>query len=344
MARSVGITISAAIVFIGCAFTLLFGGIAALGLVMTSLLPTANMPTFVIYFAIVEAAFAVGFSGWGIASGVGLINTKEWARISMIVFAAILAFFTIPAALLMGFVPLPTPKDPNLPSNFALMLRVGIVFFYGALGALAIFWLYFFNRASIKAQFEGKQWGAWAPPVLTPVPTPVITPFASVSPLPSTRIRPLSITIIAWFLIVCSAFTPLSLLYSRAVFRNVAVPFCFLGLFLAGGTAMLVALTWMVVQIVAAVGLLKLQNWARLTTIGLQLLGMLNVLLLVAVPANRTRFQHIMDAAMASMSQRMPQPISFSFPVWMGMIGSLPILVVILWFLITRRQAFTPAR
>lgn len=334
MARSVGITISAAIVFIGCAFTLLFGGIAALGSAMMSLHAPPGLPVRMGYVAIVEAVFALGFSGWGIATGVGLINAKEWARISMIVFAAILVFFTLPPAFFIAFIPLPIPKDPNLPSNFALMLRVGIVFFYGALGALAIFWLYFFNRRSIKAQFQGKQAALGESQSFLPA------EISSASAPAVSSARPLSITIIAWFLIVCSACMPLSLLYSRAAFRNVPMPFCFLGFFLYGGTAMLVALTWMVVQVAAAVGLLKLQNWAWLTTIGLQLLGILNVLLLVAVPANRTRFQHIMDAAMASMGQRMPQPMSFSFPVWTGMIGSLPIVAVILWFLITRKQAF----
>jgi hypothetical protein len=335
MARSVGITISAVVVFIGSALTLLFGGFAALGSAIMSLHPAANMPPFVGYLAIVEAVFALGLSGWGIATGVGLLNAKEWARISMIVFAAILALFTVPTAFFMAFVPLPFPKDANLPANFALIMRIGISVFYGLLGALAIFWLYFFNRRSVKAQFQGKQPEASVLPLV-----PLAAEIASAVPQPSTRTRPLSITIIAWFLLVSAALTPLSLLYSRVVFRNVPMPFCFLGFFLFGRTATVVLLIWMAVQIAAAVGLLKLRNWALLTTIGLQLLGMVNVLLLVLVPANRARFQHTMDAAMGSMMPQMPQPISFAFPVWIGMIASLPIFLVILWFLITRRQAF----
>lgn len=331
MARSVGITISAVIVFIGCAFVLLFGGLAALGSAMMSLHPAANVPSFVGYFAIIEAVFALGFSGTGIGTGVGLINTKEWARISIIAFAAFLAICTIPTALILAFVPVTIAKDANLPSSFALVFRVGMVLFYGALGALAIFWLYFFNRASIKAQFrEARPEGS----VL-----PVSLAIASANPSPSTRTKPLSITIIAWFLIVCSALMPFSLLYSRAVFQNVPMPFCFLGFFLYGRTAAMIVFIWTAVQIAAAVGLLKLRNWGRHTTIGLQFLGIANVLLLVAIPANRARFQHIY-AAMASAALQAPQPMSFSLPVWFGMIGSLPVFLVILWFLITRKQAF----
>lgn len=337
MARSVGITISAVVVFIGCAFTLLFGGLAALGSAMMSLRPTANVPAFVGFLAIVEAVFALGFSGWGIATGVGLINTKEWARISTIVFAALLALFTLPTALFVAFVPLPIPKDPNLPSHFALTIRAGISVFYGLLGALAIFWLFFFNRRSVKEQFRRKR------PVLDESTQYLPSEIPSAKPAMPSSARPLSITIIAWFLLVGSASLPFFLLYSRTMFRNVPVPFCFLGFFLFGRGAALVLLLWMVVQIGAAVGLLRLQNWARLTTIWLQLFGILNVLLVVAIPANRVRYQHIMDAAMASISSQMPQPVSFSFPAWIGMAASLPVVLVILWFLITRKEAFVSA-
>lgn len=326
MARSVGITISAIVVFVGCAFTLLFG----LGSAAMSLRPTANVSPFVAFFAVVEAVFALGFSGWGIATGVGLISTKEWARISTIVFAALLALFTLPPALLMALLPLRIQQDPNLPAHSAPILRVGISLVSGLLGALAIFWLYFFNRRSVKVQFQGQR------PVLQEA-GPQLAPEIGTS-IPAQRVpgRPLSITIIALFLLVGSASTPFLLLYSRAVFREVPMPFCFLGFFLFGRAAALILLLWMVVKIAAAVGLLKLKNWARLTAIWLQLFGILNLLLLVAVPANRARYQHIIDAAMASMNWQTPQQMSFSFSVWVGMIGSL----VILWFLITRKQAF----
>lgn len=58
------------------------------------------------------------------------------------------------------------------------------------------------------------------------------------------------------------------------------------------------------------------------------------------IPANRLRFQHIMDVAMGSMNQQMSQPMPFVFPVWFGIVGSLPIFAVILWFLCTSKQAF----
>jgi hypothetical protein len=330
MGRSAGITVSAVVVFIGSAVTILMGGLAALGLFLVSSRTAVNAPPHLGYIIVVEAVFAFGVGAWGIASGVGLIQTKEWARISMVVFAAILLFFSLPPALFMPFIQLPIPRDPNLPSNFATIMRIGIVVFYGWLAALAGFWLYFFNRRSVRAQFQGRQAEVDGPAAHLPAEMPSAP----------TRARPLSITIIAWFLLIGSAFGPLGLLYSRAVFRSVPLPMCFLGFFVFGRAAALILALWTVVQIIAAAGLLRLNNWARLVTIGLQCLGILNMLLLVGIPGNRARFQQAMDTVMASMNLQMPQPISFSFPLWTGAFASLPLFVVILWFLITRKQAF----
>lgn len=334
MARSVGITATAVVALIGSALTILFGALAILGSFAMSLRPMPNAPPHLGYVIIVEAVFAFGFGGWGIASGVGLIRTKEWARISIIVFAALLMFLSLPAMLIIAFIPLPVPNDPNLPSNFATLLRTCMVIFYGLLAALAGFWLYFFNARRVKAEFQGQQSTLQAASAYFPAETSSANLAAPI------QSRPLSITIIGWFLVIGSAFAPLGLLYSRAVFRAVPPPMFFLGFFVAGRVATLILLVWMTAQIIAAIGLLKLRNWARLATIALQCLGVLNIVLLVGIPGNRVRYQHIMDSMMASMSMGMSQPVSFTFPAWLVMIASLPVFLVVLWFLIARKQAF----
>lgn len=334
MARSAGITASAVAVFAGSALTILGGAAAILGMLLVSSRPMPNVPEHFMSFVIIaEAVFAFGFGGWGIASGVGLIQTREWARISMVVFAALLVLFTLPAALMMAFVPFPLPKDSNLPANFATMMRVGMVLFYGFFTLLGGFWLYYFNARSVKAQFQGTQATTEAPAAYLPAETPGAGP--GVPP----GARPLSITIIAWFLITGSAFGPLSLFYLREVFRT-PLPLCFLGVFVLGRTAELILLAWMAIQVIAAIGLLKLRNWARLATIALQCLGILNIVLLIAIPGNRLRFQQVMNTVMASMNLQTPQPVPFTFSAWTGMIASLPFFAVILWFLITRKRAF----
>lgn len=334
MTRSVGITASAVVVLIGSALTILFGAVAMLGSFVLNLRPMPNAPPHLGYVIVIEAVFAFGFGGWGVASGVGLIRTKEWARISMIVFAIILLVFTLPTTLVLAFIPLPVSRDPNLPSNFVTIMRTGMVLFYALLAALGGFWLYFFNTRRVKAQFQGQQSNSAAASASLPGAIPRADRGVPVDA------RPLSITIIAWFLLIGSAFAPLSLLYSRALFHNAPMPLCFLGFFVFGPTATLILMSWMTAQAVAAIGLLKLKNWARLATIALQCLGILNIVLLVGIPGNRARSQQIMDSMMASMNTGTAQPISFSLPISLIMTASLPLFFVILWFLIRRKQAF----
>jgi hypothetical protein len=334
MARSVGITASAVVVLIGSALTILFGAVAVLASFALNLRPMPSGVPHLGYVMLFEAAFAFGLGGWGIATGVGVIRTKEWARISIIVFAALLTLFSLLPALIFAFIPLPIPNDPNLPSNFATFMRVGIVSFYGLLALLGGFWLYFFNIRRVRAQFQGKQATVEAAPAYLPAEMPSANLGAP------TLGRPLSITIIAWFLLIGSAFAPLGLLYSHAMFPTLQLPLCFLGFFVFGRVAVLISLVWVTVQVIAAIGLLRLRNWARITTIGLQCLGFVNTVLVVGISGNRTRFQQIMDSMIASMNLRTAQPISFTFPVWLGWIVSLPIFFVILWFLITQKPAF----
>lgn len=335
MARSVGTTISAVVVFIGSAFTVLCGAFMVLGsffLSKSGAVP--GLPSHFAYIAaLIMALFFFGLGGWGIASGIGVINTRPWARTSMVVFAVLLVVFSLPSALMMAVVPLPNANDPNMPSNFTVMMRVGMVLFYGMFVALGGFWLYFFNRRSVKAEFHGEQSVVEGTANLS-----VGTADARLSA--NRRARPISITIIGWFLLICSALSPLCLVYSHAFLRGVPIPLCFLGFFLSGRSAVLVFLAWMAAQMAAAVGLLKLKNWGRLGTIGLQVLGILNGVLLFGVPANYMRFQQMMGMMTASMNAGMPQPVSFVFPAWVGVVMSLPVFLVVLWFLITQKHAF----
>ncbi len=345
MRRSTGVTMSAVVVFIGSAFTILLALITMLGSAALRSHRFSDLPpNLVSVVMIVEGVFFLGFGGLGIATGVGLINVKKWARISMVVFAVLLVLFFFPPALLLAFVKFPAPDDPNLPANFTTVIRAVIAIFFAAFAALGGLWLYFFNKASIKAEFQPKQpvvpsASAHSPAQpAAPAPAAVAPAFIPASP---SSVRPLSITIIGWLLLVGSPLGLLSLLYSRAMFRDVPLAMFLLGFFISGPAAVMIFVLWMAAQVIASVGLLKLRNWGRLATIALQCLGILNVVLLVAIPANRVRFQTMMDAAMASIYRNLPQPVPFSFPAWSAMPASLPVFVVILWFLTTQKHAFT---
>jgi hypothetical protein len=100
----------------------------------------------------------------------------------------------------------------------------------------------------------------------------------------------------------------------------------------------------MAAQVVAAVGLLKLREWGRLLAIWLQVLTIVNAVMLFGIPANRAKFQQIMETTNASMKPSLHETAPFFvFPAWLGFVTSLPILLVILWFLFTRKSAFVCA-
>lgn len=336
MRRSAGVTASAVVIIIGSAFALLCGAMTVLGSAfITKANPAARVPENFGSILVVEAAMFSGFGGWGLASGIGLLYLKQWARISLLVFAGFLVCVSLPAAALMAVIPL--PHDPKLAINFMPPIRVGMTLFYGMFAALGGFWLYFFNKGSVKMQFQA----------MPPVPESAAGDLFVSVPAPATSAspsaRPLSITIIGWFLLIGSVLAPLGLLMNRALFPGMQVPFYFCGFFVAGGSASLILIVWMVAQMVAAVGLLKLRNWGLFATIALQCLALVNAALVLVIPGHRARFQQIMETMMASMNARMPQPAPFDFPVWFGFAAAFPVVVLILLILIARRHAFRSA-
>ena len=86
MKRSAGITISAVLVFAGSALTLLFAALIALSAAVS--VPNGNLPHGFRYIAMGVVVWAILFVIWGIASGMGLLHRREWARISILVVSA----------------------------------------------------------------------------------------------------------------------------------------------------------------------------------------------------------------------------------------------------------------
>jgi len=68
----------------------------------------------------------------------------------------------------------------------------------------------------------------------------------------------------------------------------------------------------------------------------------LNMVLIVAIPDNRLRFQQVMETLRFSANGRMYHSAPM-FPMWIGMLSSIPIVVVILFFLISQKNFFTSA-
>jgi hypothetical protein len=321
--RSAGITISAIVVFAGCGLALLLSAILLLGLSMGD--QVAVTPEFTRHVGIFMIGFLVALSVWGIASGLALLQLRGWARISMIVFSALLVIICLPGFLMMLVIPLPVPVgagNPELTQHFMAGVRIGMAIFYALLTVLGGYWLYFFYSHAVKDQFSNlgpPPSSAWIPP-----PAPLAATGLRAPPK-----RPVSITIIAYLTIFGACTFP--------VILALHLPMMFLGFFFTGGKASLIVIGFMSVQLLMGFGLLRLEPWARDLAIYYFNFAIFNSIISVILPGAQARF----DQAASSMQSILgTAPTPRQFPIWSSLIFGLPYIAIQLWLVISRKAAF----
>lgn len=137
--------------------------------------------------------------------------------------------------------------------------------------------------------------------------------------------RPLSITVIGLYMLF-GAYSMLTNVFTHA-------PAFLLGLDFRGWKAAVFFLAMGTLDVVIGIGLLRLTPWSRVLAIYFFLFRALNTLLTLALPVSRARFEESVDVLRASRG-RPPAP----WPViWFGTVFY---LCLVLWFLITRKEAF----
>ncbi len=307
MKRSTGVTLSAVLVFFGSAMALLVGFFLVAALKFA---PHGSIPTpFLRGTLIFDGALDIAFVAWGIASGIGLIRLRQWARMSMLVFSGIMIVFCLIPMVIIPFVPLP-PQSDTLPSNFGLLFRIGVVAFYGLFVALGAFWLYFFNKRSVKDQFRGI----------------AIQEGLAAESRPE---RPLAIVILAWLFIIGGCFTPFALFMRvPAFFFSFAVP---------GHWGGLVFIAFAALSLATGIGLLRLRPWSWVVAVGFQSIGLLNALSLILIPGALARFEGLLQSQRAAMGlPDAPNVIPPAFAMWTGLgIGVLvagAVLAILFWY------------
>jgi hypothetical protein len=313
MKRSVGITISAVTVFL-CSGAALF--VAASSVIVLSFDSQAFQPSmkYVEYFTGISM---FGFAAWGIASGVGLLSLRSWARTSMIVFSVFLASSSLPLLMAMLFttvlspirVPPSVENADSINQTFA-SIRLFMSVFGGIAVLLGTFWLWFFNRRSIKEQFGG-----------------AIRPHEDR--------RPISVSIIGWYLVTSALFFPMTFV--------APIPTFFLWVYLTGWSATLFVSLLFVLHVVMGVGLLKLKPWAWITSISYFTLFLASAFAMMLIPRARARI----DQMQAEIAVRTFGDSSGVFAatrnhtLW-GLVFALLCLGLPLWFLIRNKRAFEP--
>ena len=325
MNRSVGVTVTAVIVLFGSGLTLL-AGVMMLFASSSDLPIPENQVHFLKYFMVFLALVLFAAAAWGIASGTGLMRLREWSRISMLVFSALLLFVCIPGLLMFLFMPFPPPgtaPSPELTKEMLAATRIFMAVLYGILAALGGWWIYFFNKRSTKDQFLKVRI-----PGLEGMPgAEVISPYA----------RPLSITLIAWWLLISGFIGVLGLSVNPPVF--------FLGYFFKGSYASMLMLALALVQSLIGFGLLKLRPWGRTLAIYYFQFLIFNSLTLVLIPGTQARFEQAMSEMLSDMQGTLGTPPSpMHIPIWFGVIFAVPLLSLLLWIVVSRKDVFQAER
>jgi hypothetical protein len=184
-------------------------------------------------------------------------------------------------------------------------IRWGIGGFYGVLAAIGVWWLVLFNLGSTKRYFA-----QYAPS----------EPSA----------RPLSVSIIGWYLLISSLF-----LAAMAVLRMPAFVF---GAVITGWGGLAVYAVFAGAQILLGAGLLRLREQARMGSIGYFCLMALNSAVTMGLPGYADKMQTMMREMPKLFPAGVPPQIPQ--PGWLFALVGTAFLAVPVGFLVRRRAAF----
>ena len=305
MKRPAGVTASAVVAIIGSLFVLAAAGFFVVA--SFSPLPTgAAAPAIPDYSRLMRGAafILVAFAAMGLTTGVGLLKLRPWARVSMLVFGGIMAAMCLAAGLSIAALPL--VATANLDPRAARMLRPMLGVIYGVPFLIGVWWLVQFNRRATKEAFEG--------------PAELAAPGA----------RPLSVTIIGWWLLVGGALSIMPA-FSK-------LPALLFGGLFTGWAATMIYVVFAALQISAGTGVLKLQEPARVLAIAWFLFGVTNLLFMAWRPGIEQR----VEAYQRMIGALPPGPAPFDMVQFMRRMTVVWVaaFAVPVWFLVRRRAAF----
>ena len=248
--------------------------------------------------------FVIAVCVFGVFVGVGVLRRRNWARISIIVWAAFMTMIsaiTIPVMFLVfNNMPNMMPADANVSSVMGFM-KWFIVLFYGIPLCVGIWWLVLFTRKRVSAAFTAPAQALAPYPPTTmdvsgfPLPEPTPMPAAPLTPKPAC---PLPLAIVAGF----SIFGAVCLVFFALIPLPSEIPFFFFGQAFGHGTGSLILFLFGLMSGITGVGILKLKPWALYTQIGFQCVGLLNCVVTGLSP----NYAPAMRAAMEKMYSQNP--------------------------------------
>jgi len=335
MKRSGDVTASAIILFVGSGIFVL---LAVLFLVAVRVAPPPGSDQYTL-FSVMGTYGAL--AAWGIATGVGIIRLRNWARISMIVLSALATASMLFAILGMILVMPMIEHAPNMPPGFPKIFVFVEAAILGVPFAIAIWWLVLFTRKRVRLEFAT---GIAAAGISMKISAPELTPggiIAPVAPRESSALTiPTSILVIAIFLVAGAGMMLLSVAYVI----HLHTPNIIFGILVSGWTMWLAFGTMAMVQLIAGAALMRKRLWAIDMTIAYVFLMLLNSSLFFLSSKREAFF-----AAVMQKYPLLPGSLPGSFENVMrlsmnaGMAFSVATTLVALYFLFTRRKAFRAA-
>jgi hypothetical protein len=237
-----------------------------------------GIPPFIKTVTLATLSFMMCLSIFGVATGLGLLLLRKWARLSVLVWGGFSAFFGafgIPVAFLM---PLTPPASASqLPAESMQAVRWILLVVYGLPLVVGLWWLILFNRKSVKGQFLG-----------TTAPAGASLPPGC----------PLPITVLAWFYIASVAN------FILIPFLPFRVPVLVFGRVLPGNAGRTVLILCCLALAACGVGLLKLKPWSYSLAIGLQVFGLTSTVVTVLSP----NYDAMMDSFAKQMQDSLHLP------------------------------------
>lgn len=276
--RSASVTAAAVVAILESIFLLLCCSAAFFVFLLAKLPgPASALPPAMRYMMLGTQAFMMCLSAFGIATSVGLLYLRKWARISILTWGGLSVFFSGVGMLIFSLMPfLPNPNSPELTPESMPGVRLLLVLVYGVPLLIGVWWLILFNRSSVKAQFRGT----------------ALPDDPSVPPKPAC---PLPVSVLAWFYIT----SLLNLLFFP--FLPFRVPVFLFGRVLPGSVGLAVLIVTCLAFSAAGIGLLKLKPWSYTLTIGLQLFWLASMLVTLLTPDYKTAMDSFMKDIQASM-------------------------------------------
>jgi MFS family permease len=278
--RSPSVTAAAVVAILGSLFLLLCCSVIFFGILSLKLTGTTpEPPPFVRTAMLATQGFMMGLCLFGIATGIGLIYLRNWARISILTWGGLSVFFGA-IGIPIGYFALssPLPNAPALPAE-GMQVRWILLLIYGLPLLVGMWWLILFNRKSVKAQFTDAR-----------VSADLGVPQKPACPLP--------IAVLAWFYIA----SILNLLFLP--FLSFHVPVFVFGRVLPQSLGLAVLILSCLAFLLVGIGLLKLKLWSYSLTIGLQLFWLASTVVTVLSP----NYGAVMDSFMKEMQASLALP------------------------------------